>query len=462
MKKSVLLLFIVFSLSIYGQRTNDELAAELDAFIQEEIETQSIPGIATCIVKANQIVYKSAFGMANFDTDFLVGLDTEFTLASISKLFVATACAQLWEEGILDLDEDINIYLPFSVKNLNFPDIPITARQLLQHKSSLHDYESDLQLWDAIGDPTIDLPTFCESYFVEGGSIYEASNWGNTAPGLSSYWYSNAGFTLLGYLVEVISEMPFNVYCQEHIMTPLQMHNATWFYADTGTDGIAMPYNHSFNPYGYYSVPEYPAAMLKSNVEELANFLIAYTNNGNFNGFQLLEETTLETVIPNDMTNGLGWWGMDTWYGNSEGNYWSHGGFMNGVRTQLNYYPNDATGLIILTNGEGYYGGIQNQLESYIPLFEVENLGVSESINDFDLKIFPNPIAEHDSLIIQFGKNIKIPLQLEIRDNKGAILSRYNTDKTSLVIDFSDYPSGVYFLKTRTNTRTFTTKVIVQ
>ena len=77
-------------------------------------------------------------------------------------------------------------------------------------------------------------------------------------------------------------------------------------------------------------------------------------------------------MVPEDMNNGFAWWGKDTWYGDPFGNYWSHGGYMNGVRTQINYYPFDSTGLIILTNGEGNYTPIQNQLESYIPLFEVE------------------------------------------------------------------------------------------
>ena len=71
------------------------------------------------------------------------------------------------------------------------------------------------------------------------------------------------------------------------------------------------------------------------------------------------------------MTNGLGWWGQDTWYGDSNGDFWSHGGYMNGIRTQLNYYPSDSTGIIILTNGEGNYSQIENKLEEYISYFQI-------------------------------------------------------------------------------------------
>ena len=272
MKNILIAILLIIELLANAQTNNELLKAELDSFIQARIVQESIPGIAACIVKGDQIVYESAFGMANIGANIPVSLTTEFILASISKLFVATACAQLWQNGSLDIDEDINTYLPFTVVNPNYPAVPITVRQLLHHKSSLKDYESDLQLWDAPGDPVYDLPTFCQSYFVEGGSLYQSSNWGATAPGLSAYWYSNAGFTLLGYIVEEVSGMPFNQYCQQNILNPLQMNSAAWFYANIDTADVAMPYNSSLQAYGYYSVPEYPAAMLKCNVEELANF----------------------------------------------------------------------------------------------------------------------------------------------------------------------------------------------
>ena len=53
---------------------------------------------------------------------------------------------------------------------------------------------------------------------------------------------------------------------------------------------------------------------------------------------------------------------------------------MHGIRTQLNYYPSDSTGLIILTNGEGSYSAIQNEIESYIPLFNTDEAPTSTDI----------------------------------------------------------------------------------
>lgn len=407
---------------------------------------EDIPGLAASIVKDGQVVWKAAYGMANIENNTPVTLETEFTLASISKLFTATACAQLWEDGLLDLDENINSYLPIEIVNPNHPDSPITARQLLTHKSSLHDYESDLQLWDAPGDPIFGLADFCAMYFVPGGALYDASNFGNGEPGNSMYWYSNAGFTLLGYLVESISGVGFNVYCQQNILDPLEMSSSGWSYMEVDSAGIAMPYNTSWQPYGYFSVPEYPAAMLKANVEELSNFLITYTQKGLFEVEMLVSEETFEMLVPESMTNGLGWWGMDTWYGDANRNFWSHGGYMNGVRTQLNYYPSDSTGLIILTNGEGDYSQIQEEIEAYIPLFESSpNTSLSE-LENLSLRLYPNPLTEPYDLYVESPSEFGETWTVKVLSLDGRVVKESSSISGLLRLNLSDVALGMYAL----------------
>ena len=376
--KKLLLLLIYLPLIGLGQTPNSILSAELDTFIQNQMNINNIPGLSACIVKDNQVIWKGAYGTANFNTNLAVTTQTEFALASISKLFTATACAQLWETGLLDIDADINTYIPITIINPNFPNIPITVRQLLQHKSSLQDYESDLDIFHIIGDPTVTLSDFCSMYFLQGGAYYNATNFSNSTAPNTIYWYSNAGYTLLGYIIEQISGMAFDTYCQLKILDPLQMSSAGWYYSSIDNNDIAMPYDHMMNPHGYYSVAQVPAAMLKSNVEELANFLLAYTQHGAFQNITLFSGSTFEDIVPSNMHNGYGWWGMDTWYGDPNGDFWSHGGYMHGVRTQLNYYPSDSTGLIILTNGEGNYYPIELEIESYIPLFNTTPTAITD------------------------------------------------------------------------------------
>ncbi len=55
------------------------------------------------------------------------------------KTVTAAALMQLYSSGKFKLDDDINLYLPFKVRNQNYPDVPITFQQLLRHRSSIND-----------------------------------------------------------------------------------------------------------------------------------------------------------------------------------------------------------------------------------------------------------------------------------------------------------------------------------
>jgi CubicO group peptidase (beta-lactamase class C family) len=431
---AILTLFLSISCDSKAQ-VSEILTTQLNQLVNQEVNQNNIPGLAACIVIDDSIHWTQAFGMAHIGNNVPVEVETMFNVASISKLVIATACAKLSEDGQLDLNADINNYLPWNIVNPNHPTVPITTKQLLQHRSSLRDFEDDLQLSAAPGDPTINLYDFCLNYFIPGGSYYDSNNWNTSAPGTQNYWYSNAGFTLLGVIIKEASGISLEDYCQAKIFNPIQMNNTGWSYAAVDSTTIAMPYNTAWEPYGYYSVPEYPAAMLKSNVPELANFLITYIQQGAFEGGTVLEPSTVEDLMPLSMTNGLGWWGSDTWYGDPNGVFWSHGGFMNGVRTQLNYYPTDHAGLVILTNGEGNYSDIQNLIEDYIPLFANGTLVGAKELKN---KILLHGLVVNDLLITS------VKGEKQIHDLAGAIVGSF----TESTIDVGHLSTGIYILST--------------
>ena len=68
-----------------------------------------------------------------------VTLDDPARVASISKLVVAIGAMRLAEQGVLDLDRDVGLYLGWPVRNPAFPDVPVTMRALLSHQSGLRD-----------------------------------------------------------------------------------------------------------------------------------------------------------------------------------------------------------------------------------------------------------------------------------------------------------------------------------
>lgn len=93
----------------------------LDDFIHGIMKANNIPGLGACIVKKDKLVWIGAFGWADVEGMKPMTEETIQNIGSISKTITATAVMQLWEKGKFDLDDDVNKYLPFPVRNHRFP-----------------------------------------------------------------------------------------------------------------------------------------------------------------------------------------------------------------------------------------------------------------------------------------------------------------------------------------------------
>jgi CubicO group peptidase (beta-lactamase class C family) len=267
---------------------------------------------------------------------------------------------QLYDQGLFDLDDDVNNFLPFSLRNPNFPDIPITFRMILSHRSSLASDNSDRLCCSIIpGDP--DIPSYphpwLEDYLTPGGIAYHSSVWSDSPPG-EKYSYANIGYSIIGYLVELISGQNFNEFCKDHIFTPLEMYNTSFRLKDHDISEIAIPYfykkgKYIANPhYGMHVI--YPAASMRTSIEELSHFLIAHMNGGMYKDVRILNESTVELMHtrhypPHNQGNGygLGWSIKEELFSKKE---IGHSGGWPGVHTQMIYRPEDKTAIIIFTN----------------------------------------------------------------------------------------------------------------
>ncbi len=292
--------FILLFVPTVLMAQNPNPSPELDAYILDEMDYENLPGMSTLIVKGGEIVWVESYGMADIENDVPVTDNTAFLMASVSKLFMATAFMQLEEDGLIDLDEDINTYLPFDVFNPNYPNISITSKMLMTHTSSIADDWSSMDTHYTIGDPTITLEDYMEMYFSTSGVDYDAqNNFSNDLPG-TDFDYSNMAADLAGYLVEVVSEELFSEYSNTHGFEELCMDNTSWYLSDFDTLNVARPYDWQggqFNPYAHYGFPGYTSGLLRSNVLDLANFMIAYLQNGWFNNNQLLSEASINEML---------------------------------------------------------------------------------------------------------------------------------------------------------------------
>ena len=229
-------------------RTGD--IKDLDGKIEALMAEGDLPALAAAVIVDDRVAWSRAYGE---DPD----LDNLHNIGSITKSIIATGVLQLYEKGLIDLEDDISDHLPFSVRHPDYPDTPITVYDLLANRSCLAhntpDYfyyakDDSLREWGrknqgwVVREEFTDLsyPEFMEGYLIPGGAYYQPGNWRPCQPG-SELSYSTPGYDLLGYLIQEVSGKPLQEYLEENIFQPLQMFNTTTTPLET-PELIAVPY----------------------------------------------------------------------------------------------------------------------------------------------------------------------------------------------------------------------------
>lgn len=359
------LLTVILLLFLFFFYTDLHHLLRESASLPQSMEAAKIPGAALAVIRNGQIESAEGYGLADIAASREVTTDTLFTIASVSKTVTAAALMTLYEQGKFGLDDDINPYLPFEVRNPDFPDVPITFRMLLTHTSSIQDSDIyihyyTLETEPILPDSPIALGDYLKDYLTSEGALYNAEdNFLKTAPG-TTYVYTNTGFGLVGYLVEQISGMPFDQYCKTAIFEPLGMEHSGWMFKDVNTEMMAIPYGYNDllrqpKPYGFYGYPTYPDGALKTSVNEYARFLSIFINEGQtFEGKQFLKPETVKEMLalhtyPGMENNSIG---LAWHFGNR---FYNHTGGDPGINTYVAFDPVSRTGTILFTNGGGEF-----------------------------------------------------------------------------------------------------------
>ena len=325
-----------------------------DLFITKIMEMGHLSAMSGAIIKDNEVVWAKGFGLYDREKNKSANEETIYLVASISKTITATALMQLHEKGLFDLDDDVNDYLPFNLRNPNHPGEPITFRMLLAHQSSLAE---DPPCFSAYipGDPSIPgYPhPWLKEYLLPGGINYKPQVWTDKHPG-EEMNYANVGFSLIGYLVEQLTGQSFEEYCRKNIFAPLNMSDSSFRLSGVNISRLAVPYIFQFGEYFpllHYGIIDYPAGGLRTTILNLSHFLIAHMNGGVYNGVRILEEETVEKMHTIQYHShkysfqyGLGW---QIW---NNGESIGHTGGLYGVSTNMKFRVSDNVGIIFFTN----------------------------------------------------------------------------------------------------------------
>jgi CubicO group peptidase (beta-lactamase class C family) len=347
----------------------------LDDFIDAEMARNHIPGLAVSVIKNGALSWSKGYGWANIERQVVMTPDFVQNIGSVSKPVVTTVLMQCMERGQIRLDDDINDYLAFSIRNPSHPDVAITFAQLLSHYSSIADGSSYGRAYQC-GESDISLQEWIEGYFLPGGTYHDATeNFHAWAPG-EQFEYNNVAFAVLAYLVQVITGRPFDDYCREELFAPLGMTNTSWFVANIDKTRHATPYayvskgkidspnwggielgllNGEQPPADFeglyadciYDHPNFADGFLRTSVVELAKFQMMLIANGTFNGRRVLEEKTVRQMFSG---HGITWHEKELPGGLT---VWGHGGGDPGISTLFDFQPDTGNGVIIFANTHG-------------------------------------------------------------------------------------------------------------
>lgn len=403
----------------YNESLNSNAKVSLvdDTFFDFKINSLmkivKFPSLSACIINDDRVVWSKGYGYYDLKNQKEPNPDTIYVIASITKTVVGTALMQLYEQDLFSLDEDVNEYLPFSLRNPHFPDTPITFRMLLSHTSSLNTNTRNEYYWMNFSeDPPYDFfpMPFLEEFLIPGGKYYHEDVWSDTFSPGERAMYANIGFDLISFLVEIISEEPFLDYCQTNIFDPLEMFNTSFNLSTLNIENVAKPYHYhngkyyqmdelSFlfgdltPPQPYWKIRCYPAGGLYTSINDLSHFLIAHMNEGVYKNTRILEKETVELMQEIQPDNAIGY-GL-AWMQHLIGMQYistGHGGDIMGVDTWMLYIPSEDIGVIYFANGNAAYGKtpligrVMIEILLY-SLFKKGGLSASSSLNMLQNKI---------------------------------------------------------------------------
>lgn len=323
------------------------------------LEYYDVPGVSIAIIKDFKIDQLLAFGVRNQNTLEPVTKDTLFQAASMSKSVTAVAAMKMAQQGMIDIDDDINNELvSWAVEeNEHTEGEKVTLRRLLGHTAgtTVHGFSGYRQ--------NEVVPSLYEILDGQAPANSPAIVVENT-PG-SQFRYSGGGYVLAQQTLVDATQQPFEDLMNETVLEPLAMTNSSFSQALSEDSLARISAGHNSSglniPGDYNTYPEMSAAGLWTTPQDLAKFLIelqlSLLNQSN----QVLAGEVIDQMItPIDdpafgIANESYGLGFTIWKEGDE-SYFGHGGVNAGFISQMIAHKSSGLGAVVMTNGDN--GGL--------------------------------------------------------------------------------------------------------
>ena len=306
-------------------------------------EITGVPGMSAAVSENNKIIWAGSAGLADVGRGLEITDDTKFRLASVSKLFTAALVLKLSEEGLLDLDQEIQSYVP---EWQGQDGAKITLRQLAAHIAGLDHYSAE-----DLFDPARSYQKLRDSISIYGHKplLFD--------PG-EDYSYSSYGYALMGAAIEAVTDQSFDKAMNDYVLEPLELHNtsventeilppatSTLYSTSDATGQIEIARNNQQHVNG--------ATGMLSTPSDLLRFAAAYSS-----GKIVSERSKTMSWTPATLNNGsqagetrykvgFGWRVGRDWDGRSVVH---HAGVTRGARSILTINQDTGTAAALLSN----------------------------------------------------------------------------------------------------------------
>ncbi|HEY9078161.1 MAG TPA: serine hydrolase domain-containing protein [Anaerolineaceae bacterium] len=311
---------------------SSERLARIGTVMQRYVDQGSLAGMVTLIARKGQVAHFEKFGMAEIETKKPMTLDTIFRIYSMTKPITSVAVLMLYEEARLRLADPVSLYIP-AFKHMKVLDPTpglgvrtvdaareITIHDLLTHTAGLsYGFDREAYLDQLIGkniwqkmekNPEMTL----EDWVMEIAKLPLAFHPGTT------FQYSMAT-DVLGYLVQVVSGMPFAEFLQKRIFEPLGMVDTGFWvppekvarfaasYSSDPKNGLKLADAAATSPYTRPTTHPSGGGGLVSTAADYLRFCQMLLNGGALDGVRLLGRKTIELMTVNHLPDGVHPWG---------------------------------------------------------------------------------------------------------------------------------------------------------
>ncbi len=348
MKSIKLLLAIVIIAAFQLQHVfaQSKTGIKLESEISKILMDHNVPGAEVALISKDSIIWIGTLGLADVQNQIPVTNNTLFSIGSISKSFLSAAAMVAQEKGMLDINDPIEKLVPSLEYSNQWNEIdPVRLVHLLEHTSGFD--EAHFNIF-----PQADSSTpFSEVMKVSKNSL--KTRW---KPG-NYFEYNSFDYVIAAHVIEESVGTSFEDFVGENLLLPLEINGATYHPKDSITANFSKGYSGNMNEeVPFPSVPQWPAGMLTTTIENVSNFAMMLLNNGHFKDKQILSPASIKRMETPE-TSLLAQTGVKYGYGKGiwgtieNGHlFYGHTGRAGGFLSEFGYSRELNLGYVILIN----------------------------------------------------------------------------------------------------------------